>query len=322
MFRFLPSILASLIAFISVEPAGYADTNSVFQPGKRIVFLGDSITAAGGFIVGLETHFQSMENPPQFINLGLPSETCSGLSEKSHPFPRPNIHERLDRALDRLQPDVVVACYGMNCAIFHPISDAGYQKYKDGIDLLIQKCKASGATVVLITPPPFDPVPLSRLGKLNEADADDFSWNTPYQHYNDVMRAYADYVLSKRDEVDDVIDVFQPLTGYVDVKRQSDPNFAMSADGVHLNDEGHQVMADAILKHLGETPTKPDETLFQLIRQRQAIFHDTYLSLVGHQRPGMPEGLPLEEAIKATEKISEQIRNRAALLDADTSAAP
>ncbi|NIP93571.1 MAG: G-D-S-L family lipolytic protein, partial [Akkermansiaceae bacterium] len=53
-----------------------------WQKAKRIVFLGDSITFAGHYVSWVEA-WMSMKHPdPErvVINLGLPSETVSGLS--------------------------------------------------------------------------------------------------------------------------------------------------------------------------------------------------------------------------------------------------
>ena len=85
-----------------------------------------------------------LEPRPELINLGLPSETCSGLSEPDHPFPRPNVHERLDRVLQQTQPDVVVVCYGMNDGIYYPFSDDRLAAYQAGIRRIIEKAKSAG----------------------------------------------------------------------------------------------------------------------------------------------------------------------------------
>ena len=78
---------------------------------KRILFLGDSITHAGGYVAWIETQcrLQGVSPMPTFYNVGLSSETCSGQSEPAHPFPRPDVHERLDRVLKRIRPDVVIS---------------------------------------------------------------------------------------------------------------------------------------------------------------------------------------------------------------------
>ena len=107
---------------------------------QRVLFLGDSITHAGHYVALIEAQLrlQQVDPMPDIINLGLSSETCSGLSEEGHPFPRPDVHERLDRALEQLKPDVVVACYGMNDGIYHPQSDERFAAYQDGVNRLIE----------------------------------------------------------------------------------------------------------------------------------------------------------------------------------------
>jgi hypothetical protein len=75
----------------------------------------------------------------EVIDMGLPSETVSGLSEDGHAggkFPRPDLFERLDRVLRVVRPDVVLACYGMNCGIYQPLDDARFAKFKAGIERL------------------------------------------------------------------------------------------------------------------------------------------------------------------------------------------
>ena len=91
------------LLFVAIASVNAQDQPAFPLKSKRVVFLGDSITHAGGFIVYLEAELiaRGLEPRPEMINLGLPSETCSGLSEPIHPFPRPNVHERLDRALAR-----------------------------------------------------------------------------------------------------------------------------------------------------------------------------------------------------------------------------
>src|SRR5690349_765692 len=63
---------------------------------KRILFLGDSITAGGRYVAAFDAWViaQRWEHPPQIINMGLASETVSGLSEDNHAggkFPRPDL---------------------------------------------------------------------------------------------------------------------------------------------------------------------------------------------------------------------------------------
>ena len=94
-YRFTKQFSAFLV-LLGLLQAGSVG-GEVFEPGKRIVFLGDSVTAAGQFVTFLDLQLRIAhgEDAPELINLGLPSEGVTGLSEKPHPFPRPDVHERL-----------------------------------------------------------------------------------------------------------------------------------------------------------------------------------------------------------------------------------
>src|SRR4029077_565474 len=111
----------------------------------------------------------------EFLNLGLPSETVSGLSEDGHAggqFPRPDLHERLGRVLEKTRPDLVIACYGMNDGIYLPLDTARFQKYKDGLQRLRDQASNASAKVIHLTPPVFDALPIkARLAPADKVDA-------------------------------------------------------------------------------------------------------------------------------------------------------
>src|SRR5437588_2560531 len=103
-------------ALLTLVPPSVSLPGFALRDGQRIVFLGDSNTFAGIYVQYLDAYLFTRFPDRKFelINLGLPSETVSGLSEPDHPYPRPVLRERLDRALAMAKPDVIVACYGMN----------------------------------------------------------------------------------------------------------------------------------------------------------------------------------------------------------------
>lgn len=307
------SITATSLLFLFAIPAS-ADEPAFPLRAKKILFLGDSITHAGHYVSLLEAQVRlaGYDANPELINLGLPSETCSGLSEPEHPYPRPDVHERIDRALAKINPDVVVACYGMNDGIYYPPSEERFAAYRAGVNKIIEKVHASGAKLILMTPPAFDPLPLKKLGKLRPAGADEYSWKTIYEDYDEVLRGYAAWVMKQSDRVEMVIDLHSPVTEYVAEKRKTNPDFTMSPDGVHVNNEGHAVLADTIVKAwgLGESSV-PDTGLMTLISRRQLLMHDAWLSHVGHKRPGVKEGLPIDKAKAEAVEIDKQIRARA-----------
>ncbi len=301
----LPSLLLSI--WLLAPLSGAAEP--LVKPTDRVLFMGDSITHAGHYISLIEVQLRETHpgTAPDLINLGLPSETCSGLSEPDHPWPRPDVHERLDRALAKSRPDVVFACYGMNDGIYYPLAEARFAAYRRGIDRLITKVKATGAKLILMTPPAFDPLPLQQKGKLLPAGAEKYAYFAIYEDYDSVLKEYAGWVMRQRDRVDLVIDLHTPVLQYVAQRRRSDPNFTMSPDGVHVNNEGHRVLATAILAALEYEVTAANEPLLALVEKRQRIRHDAWLSHVGHERPGVKPGLPLQEAEAAAAELDRQI---------------
>lgn len=284
---------------------------------KRILFLGDSITHAGGYVSWIETQLrlQGVQPLPELINIGLGSETCSGLSEPDHPFPRPDVHDRLQRALAKVKPDVVVACYGMNDGIYHPFSEERFEAYQDGINRLISTVHDAGAKLILMTPPPFDPVPLRGTGKLKPAGADRYAYFAIYENYDDVLRRYAKWIMQQNDRVEMVIDLHTPFVDVLKQTRTRDPQFTLSPDGIHPNAAGHRLLGEAILQAWGvPSTTEPDPELLKLVTQRMKLLHDAWLTHVGHKRPGVKPGLPLDTA---TTKAAELERRIAPLVAKD-----
>ncbi|MCB1228776.1 MAG: DUF1080 domain-containing protein [Verrucomicrobiae bacterium] len=295
-----PRILA-LFLFLSTSATTLIFADPIDVPLKgTVLFLGDSITHAGHYVSDIEAVLlEEGVDPDSFelINLGLPSEGVTGLSEPVHPFPRPNVHERLDRALEKVKPDVVFACYGMNDGIYYPFSEDRFAAYQKGMNQLIEKVKATGAPLVLITPPPFDPEPLRAEGKVKGPGAESYSWMEIYENYDtEVLAKYSEWVLSQKDRVEGVIDARTPVLTYVAEKRKTDPDFTLSNDGVHLNEEGHRVLAKAVLSALGRDPgavDRLDAEKLQAIHADQMVMHSAWVSHVGHLRPGVKAGLPL-----------------------------
>ncbi len=276
--------------------------------GKRLVFLGDSITYAGEYVERVETALitQMPERPWEVIDLGLPSETVSGLSEPGHAggqFPRPNLHERLDRVLAKVKPEVVVACYGMNCGMYHPFSEERFAAYKTGIELLRKKVQAAGAKIIHLTPPTFDPVPIQK----NTLPAGLPEYRKPYAGYNEVLDRYSEWLLAQRSQGWEVIDIHGPMNAALKAGREKDPGFKFAGDGVHANSEGHQLMAAQILQAWKLEVTAPPAEILKLVTQRQKLLKDAWLTETGHQRPGMAKGLPMAEAQAKAAELGQQL---------------
>jgi lysophospholipase L1-like esterase len=289
---------------------------------KRIVFLGDSITYAGGYIDDIEAYLVTRYPNQRFevINLGLPSETVSGLSEPNHAggkFPRPDLHERLDRVLDRTKADLVVACYGMNDGIYYPFSDERFRKYQDGVETLRAAVAKARATLWLVTPPPFDPVPLA--GRTLPEGKDEYGSDRPFEGYDEVLKRYSAWLIGQRRKDWNVIDVHTPLADYLAEQRKHKADFKLAGDGVHLDATGHHLIAREVLRAWGAAADDLDFTnpkgispeLMKQVGKRQQLVRDAYLTDIGHKRPGIAKGFPLDQAIKQAAEMEAKIRELA-----------
>ncbi|OYW76732.1 MAG: hypothetical protein B7Z37_07420 [Verrucomicrobia bacterium 12-59-8] len=308
MRSFLLSLLLSATAFAVELPKE-----------QRIVFLGDSITQGGGYIEFIDAALiaQHPEVTKEIIPLGLSSETVSGLSEDGHAggkFPRPDLHERLDRALEKTKPELVFACYGMNDGIYYPLGAVRTKAFQDGMKKLHDKVTATGARIVHLTPPVFDPLPIK--ARLLPAGLE--KYEKPYQGYNEVLDFYSDWLLDMRQKGWEVLDIHGPMNAAIAEKRKTDPEFTFSKDGVHPGAEGHLLMAHAVLDAWG-LKVKPDGTpdhpngaaILALVKKKHAILRPAWLSYVGHKRPGNAPGLPIEEAKAKAAELDAEARKLA-----------
>jgi lysophospholipase L1-like esterase len=306
--------IASLVVLLLASSIGFgADEKPLLRPGQRVVFLGDSITHAGHFVALVEARLRTLHPESSFdlINLGLPSETLSGLSEPDHPFPRPDLHERLDRALAKAKPDLVVACYGVNDGIYYPFSKTRFTAYKKGVDKLIEKVRKAKAELILMTPPPFDPLPMRKKGKLRAAGSQKFAWFAIYEAYDaEVMTKYAAWILEQRKRVLAVVDLRTPILAHVRKQREKKPDFALSSDGIHLNADGHRIIANTLLEAARISKGRTGKQVERLVEKRTTLIRDAWLSHVGHKRPGVKKGLGMTALAEKLVKIDADLKAR------------
>src|SRR5207302_9867610 len=85
-----------IVAFVLEHTGVGLAPAELLKESRRIVFLGDSITAAGVYVACFDAWLAAGKEPTphHVIDAGLPSETVSGLSEDGHAggkFPRPDL---------------------------------------------------------------------------------------------------------------------------------------------------------------------------------------------------------------------------------------
>lgn len=292
-------------------PAGASE---LLKGVNRIVFLGDSITQKGDFIVDVECWLLARGGSVEVLNLGLGSETATDLTVeeneghiKNFGFGRPSVSERLARVLDQTKPDLLFVCYGMNDSAM-PEGETGTQRFSEAITRLRQQALDAGIKrIVFCTPPIHD----------NKQD--------PTANPKDrKLAAYTAWLLEKRKEGWRVVDFHTPMQAALDEARSSNPSFSFAEDGVHPNRDGHWVLARQILEQAFGAPLGSEskaEDFFKdrgaeirnLVRQRMALLASAWLTQTGHTRPfvaGGPQsqpGLPLPEAEAQARQLTDQI---------------
>jgi len=304
-------ILLLIASLVATAASSAAEPNpaaiDLVLNAKRIAFLGDSITHDGRYVADVTSWLEWNGITGEVIDVGLSSETVSGLSEEGHAggkFPRPDLFERLDRVLRVVRPDLVFACYGMNCGIYKPFDEERFGRFKAGIERLHAAVEKAGAKIIHLTPAVYD----GRPGKRHPAGDVD---------YDAVLTKYSEWLLSKRSDGWLVIDLHGPMKAALDEKRKQDPEFTFSPDAVHPSDDGHLAMARGIIAGLGgdDAALSPDlekmlAPFLPEVTARLKLLRDAYLSASGHLRPGGSAGMPLGEAEAKARQFTDSLRGR------------
>jgi len=286
-------LLACLLATVVVACAQSVEALA----GKRIVVLGDSITQGGTYVSFMDYFLQKSRPQLRFevYPLGLSSETLSGLSEAGHAggkFPRPSLFERLGRTLEKMKPEVVFACYGINDGIYQPLEEARFKAFQTGVTKLLDQCQAAGVKqVYLVTPPIFDAT--TKPGEFN---------------YDSVMTAYAAWEMQLKRPGLTVIDLHTAMRKARDARTE-----VFSRDRIHPGDDGHLLMARTILAGAGVVT--PDvaakeamaDPLFKAVDQLRKFRASKWLAYVGYSRERVVAPTPLGDAEEQVAKLQAKV---------------
>lgn len=296
---FLPLVLFSFLTIAQKI------TFKIPDDAKRIVFLGNSITYQGHYIAYLEAYYKLKypERELEFINVGLPSETVSQLSEEGHAdgkFDRPKLQERLKRILKKTKPDFIFACYGINDGIYLPFDESRFDAFKKGMNWLNKRLVKEEIPVIYITPTIYE----------KEGDG----------AYTNVVDIYSNWLVSNMYTNDwNVLDIHTPLLVKVGMNRLNNPYYKFAYDGIHPTKNSHWLMANQILISLEElerlqnTPKECFDTfsngtrILDLVERKQVVQKDAWLTETGHKRPNMKVGLSMSKANSEIKVIDAEI---------------
>jgi len=230
--RFAQAMILSTIGLSSTLAGSDAPTITL-KKGDRVVFLGDSITAAGagktGYITFIGEHLQSKHADLEIKLIG------AGVSGNKVP----DLQKRLDSAVLSKKPTVVVIYIGIN-DVWHgekdPSRGTSKEKFEEGLKEIIGKIQATGSRVLLCTP--------SVIGEKNDGAN---SLDAKLDEYAAISRKVAQ---------DTKVPLCDLRKAFVDhLKKNNADNKAsgiLTSDRVHLNEAGNRFVAATMLKSLGK----------------------------------------------------------------------
>jgi len=193
------------------------------KSGEKVAFMGDSITEGG------------WGNPKGYVRLVMAGLKANGV--EAEPVPAGISGHKSNQMLERLDHDVLarkpqwmtLSC-GVN-DVWHGVKGIPLEQYKDNITKIVEQCAAAGEKVVMLTATVIQE-------KLDNPE------NEKLAAYNDFLRQIAK---DKNLPLADLNGMFQER-----IKAENKPDQkVLTADGVHMNDEGNKVMARGVLKAFG-----------------------------------------------------------------------
>lgn len=282
---------------------------------KKVLFMGDSITDFGRHVAIIDAYLILNNQYGKYLidNIGLSSENVCGLTEVEHPFPRPNINDRVDAIFKTFTPDTVIVMYGINDGIYMPLNEDRERSYREGLTKLLNTLKSRRVKVLLCTPTYFD----HKSVKSPMLTLEDYSVGKTgmYCDYDEVMERYSDIIKTEfADKVDKVIDMHSAMKNYIIAKHNANPIYS-SGDGIHPNPEVSYVMAQCILSEglsISDNiiDLRMDKSFIKILKyvfHRDDLVHKYYKETVGHCSPYKDKYLPMDKLKNAVDKINKKI---------------
>lgn len=194
---------------------------------KKIVFFGDSITAAG--TNGEDSYinkfgFYAKENnfSPELINAGISGNKVTDL------------YLRLEKDVLSQSPDIVVIYIGIN-DIWHKTTHGtgtDFDKFDDFYNGIIRKLQDGNIKVIICTPTVIGEC--TDFSNQNDGDLNKYSqWIRDYSKVNKI----------------DLVDLRKAFLGYILEKNPANETKGiLTTDGVHLNKIGNDLVAREMWK--------------------------------------------------------------------------
>ncbi|MDB6054057.1 MAG: hypothetical protein JWN25_1580 [Verrucomicrobiales bacterium] len=219
-------------------PAALADSKLQITDGDRIVLIGDTLIEREQEFGYLETHLHIQFPTNKFIvrNLGWSADTPAGLSRLRFDFKQPSKGLEIIRdELAAIKPTIVFVGYGMASSF-----DAAEKtnQFVGELKSLVKVIRETGS----------NDVKLVFLGPIHHED-----WARPeeaqkIEKHNKDIQLYSDAI---KDVASENNGIYIPLFKTIGASLIRDQKFAMTGNGIHLNQYGYAEMANIIDRELG-----------------------------------------------------------------------
>ena len=221
-----PTTTAVFAALIAASQFSLAEIP--VKPGDKVAFLGDSITQAGQGSPGGYCQLVVSGLAANGVKIELIGAGISG--HKSN-----DMLARLDRDVLDKKPQWMTLSCGVN-DVWHGANGVPLEDYKKNITSIVDKAQAAGVKVVILTS--------TMIGE-DQPNPN----NQKLVAYNDFLRTMA------KDKKCLLADLNAEMQNMLAEMAKAQPNSGngnhLTADGVHMNFAGNQMMAVGVLKGFG-----------------------------------------------------------------------
>lgn len=211
-----------------------SSSSAQLENGQKIVFLGDSITAAGARENGYITLFTAE------LNKVRPDSGIEVIGAGIGGHRVPDLEARLDRDVLSHSPDWVVIYIGIN-DVWHSIRDRGTpaDAYEQGLKNLISRCREKDAGVILCTP--------SVIGEKTDGS----------NQLDELLDRYCEISRQVAAETETpMLDLRKHFLAYLNEYNTANAEKGiLTSDTVHLNNAGNRFVAARMLEATGVRPT-------------------------------------------------------------------
>ena len=235
---------AFFLCLLKVDGGGFLFAHP-FLRNDRLAFYGDSNTDWGTYHQIIQDYFHKLypDYNLQTLNEGMAGDSISA-----------GYYWRLDDRVFPKKPNVLFIMFGINDLNWgRDLSSKNRETFLRHTEMTVQKAFDSGIRDVYVLSYPTtdfplegsDPVLCAKIPEVTEAD------DSPLQKLGDDAIARARLICSKDGRCAKGIDIERPMRKILQKSRSLNVRYH-DIDGVHLNSRGNQLVAELILKGLGE----------------------------------------------------------------------